>query len=157
MNRNEIMFRLAMRADLPSIVRLLADDELGSQRERYEDPLPQSYYVAFEQINNDPNHELIVAELGGEVVGTLHLIFIPSISFQGSLRAQIESVRVDKNYRNQRIGNEMMKWTIKRAGERGAHVVQLTTHQSRADAHRFYERLGFKRSHFGMKMSLKYL
>jgi GNAT superfamily N-acetyltransferase len=82
-------------------------------------------------------------------------MFIPSISFQGSLRAQIESVRVDKNYQNRGIGSERMQWTNKRARERGAHVVQLTTHQSRADAHRFYERLGFKRSHLGMKMSLK--
>jgi ribosomal protein S18 acetylase RimI-like enzyme len=155
MNRKEITFRPVTRADLPSIVRLLADDELGSQRERYEDPLPQAYYAAFEQIDIDPNHELVVAELNGEVIGTLHLMFLASISFQGSLRAQIESVRVDKNYRNQGIGNEMMKWIIQRAGERGAQVVQLTTHRSREDAHRFYEKLGFKASHLGMKLSLK--
>jgi len=155
MSRNEITFRLATRADLPYIVRMLADDELGSQRERYEDPLLESYYIAFEQIDNDPNHELIVAELNGEVIGTLHLMFLPSISFQGSLRAQIESVRVDKNYRNQRIGNGMLKWTIKRASEHDAHVLQLTTHQSREDAHRFYEGLGFRGTHLGMKLSLK--
>lgn len=155
MSREETTFRLARRSDLPSIVRMLADDELGSQRERYEDPLPQAYYAAFEQIEVDPNHELIVAELNGEVIGTLHLMFLPSVSFQGGLRAQIESVRVDKNYQNWGIGSEMMKWIITRAEERGAHVVQLTSHQSRADAHRFYERLGFKRSHLGMKLSLK--
>ena len=155
MNRNEIMFRLARRADLPSIVRMLADDDLGSQRERYEDPLLESYYIAFKQIDNDPNHELIVAELNGAVIGTLHLMFLPSISFQGSLRAQIESVRVDKKFQGRGIGSEMMKWTIKRASERGAHVVQLTTHQSREAAHRFYERLGFKASHLGMKLGLK--
>jgi len=155
MSRKEIAFRLAARPDLPSIVRMLADDELGSQRERNEDPLPQAYYAAFEQIDIDPNHELVVAERNGEVIGTLHLIFLPSVSFQGGLRAQIESVRLDKNYRNQGIGNEMMKWSIERARERGAHIVQLTTHQSREDAHRFYERLGFKVSHLGMKLSLK--
>ena len=155
MSRNEITFRLARRADLPSIVRMLADDELGSQRERYEDPLPQAYYAAFEQVDSDPNHELVIAELNREVVGIVHLMFLPTISFQGSLRAQIESVRVDKNYRNRGIGNEMLKWTIKRASERGAHVLQLTTHQSRADAHRFYVRLGFKGTHLGMKLSLK--
>lgn len=155
MSRKEIIFRLATRADLPSIVRMLADDELGSQRERYEDPLPQAYYAAFEQIDIDPNHELVVAELDSEVIGTLHLMFLPSISFQGRLRAQIESVRVDKKFQSRGIGSEMMKWTIKRASERGAHVVQLTTHQSREDAHRFYERLGFKTSHLGMKLSLR--
>lgn len=155
MSRKEIIFRLATRADLPSIVRMLADDELGSQRERYEDPLPQAYYAAFEQIDIDPNHELVVAELDSEVIGTLHLMFLPSISFQGRLRAQIESVRVDKKFQSRGIGSEMMKWTIKRATEHGAHVVQLTTHQSREDAHRFYERLGFKTSHLGMKLSLR--
>ena len=82
-------------------------------------------------------------------------MFLPSISFQGGLRAQVESVRVDKMYQGQRIGSVMMQWTIERAKERGAHVVQLTTHQSRADAHRFYERLGFSGSHLGMKLSLK--
>jgi ribosomal protein S18 acetylase RimI-like enzyme len=155
MTPQEILFRLATRADLPSIVRLLADDDLGSQRERVESPLLESYYSAFEQIKNDPNHELIVAERNGEVIGTLHLMFLPSVSFQGGLRAQIESVRVDKRFQNQGIGTKMMKWAMERAIQRGAHVVQLTTHKSRVDAHRFYERLGFKGSHLGMKLSLK--
>jgi GNAT superfamily N-acetyltransferase len=150
-----VIFRLAKRGDLPSIVRMLADDDLGSQRERYEDPLPESYYAAFEQIERDANHELSVAELGGEVIGTLHLMFLPSLSFQGGLRAQVESVRVDKLYQGQEIGSDMLKWSIERARKRGAHVVQLTTHLSRTDAHRFYERLGFKGSHLGMKLSLK--
>jgi GNAT superfamily N-acetyltransferase len=150
-----VFFRLARRPDLPSIVWMLADDELGSQRERYEEPLPESYYSAFEQIERDPNHELIVAEKDGEVIGTLHLMFLTSISFQGGLRAQIESVRVDKRVQNLGIGSAMMRWTIARAKQRGAHIVQLTTHKTRLDAHRFYERLGFKGSHLGMKLSLQ--
>jgi ribosomal protein S18 acetylase RimI-like enzyme len=151
----EIHFRLARRSDLPSIVRMLADDDLGSQRERVENPLPQSYFSAFEQIEDDPNHELVVAEQSGEVIGTLHLMFLPSISFQGGLRAQIESVRVDQRFQSQGIGSEMMKWSMERAKQRGAHVVQLTTHKTRVGAHRFYEKLGFKGSHLGMKLSLK--
>ena len=152
---SKAIFRLAARADLPFIVRMLADDELGSMRERYESPLPESYVKAFEQIDNDPNHELIVAEMKDEVIGTLHLMFLPSISFQGGLRAQIESVRVDTEWRDKGIGSELMKWTIERAKARGAHIVQLTTHRSREDAHRFYERLGFSGSHLGMKLNLK--
>ena len=155
MTRPELRFRLATRADVPSIVRMLADDELGSQRERYGDPLPEAYYSAFDLINRDPNHELIVAERNGEVIGTLHLMFLPSLSFQGGLRAQIESVRVDRRYQNEGFGSQMMKWTLERAKQRGAHVVQLTTHKSRLDAHRFYERLGFRGSHLGMKLNLK--
>ena len=155
MSAKELIFRIASRANLPAIVRLLADDDLGSRRERNEDPLPESYYLSYDEIHKDPNHELIVAELNGEVIGTLHLMFLPSLSYQGGLRAQIESVRIDTRYQNQGIGSEMMKWTIERAKARGAHIVQLTTHNSRADAHRFYERLGFKGTHLGMKLSLK--
>ena len=155
MTTSNVVFRLAKRDDLPAIVRMLADDDLGSQRERYENPLPESYYTAFEQINRDSNHELVVAELNGEVIGTLHLMFLPSLSFQGGLRAQVESVRVDKPYQSKGIGSKMMRWAIERAKSRGAHVVQLTTHKSREDAHRFYDRLGFKGTHVGMKLSLK--
>ena len=149
-----VVFRLAALSDLPDIVRMLADDELGSQREQYEEPLPEPYIVAFEQINKDPNHELIVAEMGDKIIGTLHLMFLPSISFRGGLRAQVESVRVDVGYRDRGIGSELMMRAIERAKERGAHIVQLTTHSSREDAHRFYKRLGFEGSHLGMKLNL---
>jgi GNAT superfamily N-acetyltransferase len=155
MTRPNIRFRLAKRADLPSIVRMLADDDLGSQRERYEDPLPESYYSAFEQMDRDSNHELIVAEQDGEVIGTLHLMFLPSLSFQGSLRAQIESVRVEKQFQSQGIGSAMMGWSIQRARQRGVQIIQLTTHKTREDAYRFYERLGFEGTHLGMKLRLK--
>ena len=155
MTVSEVVFRRARREDLPAIVHMLADDDLGTQRERFEDPLSESYYMAFEQIDNDSNHELIVGELNGAVIGTLHLMFLPSISYQGGLRAQVESVRVDKPYQSKGIGSEMMKRAMVRARERGAHIVQLTTHKSRTDAHRFYERLGFKVSHMGMKLNLK--
>jgi GNAT superfamily N-acetyltransferase len=148
------IFRSATLDDLPSIVRMLADDELGMRREKYEEPLPESYYAAFRQITSDANHQLIVAELDGKVIGTLHLMFLPSISYQGGLRAQVESVRVDKECRNLGIGSRMMEWTIERARERNAHDIQLTTHLSRKDAHRFYEKLGFKASHLGMKLDL---
>lgn len=67
MTESEVIFRPATHADLLSIVRLLADDDLGSTRERYQDPLPESYFSAFEQIKVDSNHELIVAERDDEV------------------------------------------------------------------------------------------
>jgi len=152
---SKLVFRPARREDLPIIVWMLAEDDLGSRRERFEEPLPDSYYKAFDEIDKDSNHELIVAEMNGKVVGTLQLMFLPSISYQGGMRAQVESVRVDGKLRNQGIGAEMMKWAIERAKERDAHLVQLTSHKSRNDAHRFYERLGFTKSHVGMKLSLK--
>jgi len=88
-------------------------------------------------------------------VGTLQLTYTPSISFQGGRRCTVESVRVDEKYRAHGIGREMMLWAIKRAREKGCISMQLTTNAERADAHRFYENLGFTASHIGMKLKLK--
>ena len=151
---SNLQFRQATREDLPAIVQMLAEDKLGAQRECIETPLPQVYYDAFEAIEVDPNQELIVAEMEGVVVGTLQLMFLPSISYQGGTRAQVESVRVVQRLRGQGIGAELMKWAIERARQRGCHLMQLTSHKSREDAHRFYERLGFTKSHIGMKINL---
>jgi GNAT superfamily N-acetyltransferase len=134
---------------------MLADDFLGQQRERVENPFPDSYVKAFQEIETDPNNELIVAELDNEVIGTLQLTFTPSISFQGSRRCTVESVRVNTRYRGQGIGRKMMIWAIERAKANGCGSMQLMTNSERIDAHRFYENLGFKASHIGMKLKLK--
>ena len=150
-----LKFRQAKIEDLPEIVRMLADDFLGATRERYETPLPESYVKAFEEIDADVNNELIVAEKDGEIVGTLQITFTPSISFQGGRRATVESVRVDEKHRGQGFGKELMKWAIERAREENCVAMQLTTNSDRTDAHRFYENLGFKKSHLGMKLRLR--
>ena len=150
-----IKFRPATIEDLPDIVRMLADDFLGQQRERSEDPLPESYINAFREIDADPNNELIVAEIDGAIVGTMQITFTPSISFQGGRRATVESVRVDESLRGHGIGREMMLWAIERAKSRQCISMQLTTNLERVKAHRFYENLGFEKSHFGMKLKLK--
>jgi len=150
-----VQFRTAAIDDLPSIVSMLADDFLGSQREQYEDPLPESYIKAFREIEFDPNNHLIVAEQDGEVVGALQLTFTPSISFRGGKRATVESVRVDEKLRGQGIGKALMLYAIERAKEESCISIQLTTNAEREDAHRFYRNLGFEGSHIGMKLKLK--
>lgn len=150
-----LKFRQATREDLPEIVRMLADDLRAASRERYENPLPEGYLKAFAEIESDKNNELIVAEKDGEIVGTLQLTFTPSISFQGGKRATVEAVRIDAKHRGKGLGKELMRWAIERAKIEGCHVLQLTSHGERTDAHRFYENLGFKGSHLGMKLYLK--
>ncbi len=153
--RIEISIRRATRDDVPEIVRLLADDPLGKERERFEQPLPEAYYQAFREIEADGRNELLVVEADGHVIGTMQLTFIPSLSFQGSRRAQVEAVRVDGRYRNHGIGRKLLEWAIERARHEGCRFVQLTTNIERADAHRFYYSLGFVASHTGMKLDLQ--
>jgi GNAT superfamily N-acetyltransferase len=150
-----LTFRAATRSDLPSIVRLLADDPLGATREKYLDPLPENYYEAFAAIERDENNELIVAEDPERgIVGTLQVTFLPSMTYQGRWRALIEGVRVASHARSHGIGKQLIEWAIDRARARGCHVLQLTSDKSRRDAIRFYEGLGFVASHEGMKLKL---
>lgn len=149
-----IEIREATEKDLDSIVAMLADDPLGSKRERYEQPLPKSYREAFQAISSDPNNELIVACYENEVIGVQQITFTPYITYQGGWRATIEGVRTSSSVRSKGIGSELINWAIQRAKERGCHLIQLTTDKTREDALRFYERLGFTATHEGMKMKL---
>jgi ribosomal protein S18 acetylase RimI-like enzyme len=149
-----IEFRAARRDDLPAIVRLLADDPLGTARECLADPLPREYIDAFEAMARQGGNEIVLAMADGVIAGCLQLTVIPGLSRRGSQRAQIEAVRVDRARRGQGIGESLIKHAIERARAQGCTLVQLTTDKSRADAHRFYTRLGFVATHKGMKLDL---
>jgi GNAT superfamily N-acetyltransferase len=146
--------RRAVAADLEVMVDMLADDELGRTRERPDRPLAKSYFEAFAEIQRDTNAELVVLQRGDEIVGTLQLNFLRGLGLQGARRAQIEAVRIKSSLRGRRLGEFLIRWAIDRARAEGCDVVQLTTNLARTDAHRFYERLGFRATHAGMKLTL---
>jgi len=141
------------------IVALLADDALGSQRERSREPLPEAYVRAYEAIAGDLNQQLVVAVSEGdgesEIVGCLQLTYLPYLTYGGGWRAQIEAVRAASAVRGAGVGGELVRWAIEQAREKGCHLVQLTTDKRRPAALRFYEQLGFRSSHEGMKLHLE--
>ncbi|MDO5978449.1 GNAT family N-acetyltransferase [Flavivirga spongiicola] len=150
-------FRKATKKDIPMIVGMLADDELGKARENFQMPLPTEYLQAFSRINSDENQELIVVEdESSEIIGTLQLTFIQYLTYRGGIRAQIEAVRIKKEKRGLGIGKAMFEWVINRVKERKAHLLQLTTDKKRPKAIKFYNDLGFVQSHEGMKMHFTY-
>lgn len=148
------LFRAARAEDLPAIIALLAEDVLGATREAPGPPPDPAYAAAFDAIAADPNQLLAVAEVAGEVAGTLQLSFIPGLARRGAWRGQIEAVRVAARHRGAGLGAEMFAWAIGQCRERGCTLVQLTTDKARGDAHRFYERLGFRATHEGYKLAL---
>ena len=150
MNAESVSIRPACREDVAAIVAMLADDHLGSARERVEDPLPACYYEAFARVERDQNIQLVVAESEGRVVGCLQLAILPGLSSQGGLRGLLEDVRVASDCRSRGIGEQLVQWAVTEAKARGCNLVELLTHQTRTDAQRFYKRLGFAASHVGM-------
>ena len=149
-----ITFRQAQEDDLPVIISMLADDDLGSTREDASLPVNQKYRAAFEAIDKDQNQYLAVVEQANEIIGCLQLTFIPGLSRLGMWRGQIESVRIASSHRGSGLGRQMFEWAITECRKRGCELVQLTTDKARPDALKFYEKLGFKSSHEGMKLNL---
>jgi len=151
---SDIVFRTATAADLPAIVALLDDDDLSRGREDASLPLDPRYLAAFEAISADPNQMQVVADLNGRVVGTMQLSFLAGIAFRGSWRGQIEAVRISRDLRGHGLGQQMIEWAVERCRDRGCRMAQLTSKLDRVDAHRFYERMGWKKSHAGFKLQL---
>ena len=150
----DLTFRLATEDDLINIIQLLSDDPLGALREKVAIPLPPAYLQAFARIKKDSNQELTIAEIDNQIVGTFQLTFIPYLTHQGGLRAQVEAVRVSSTHRGKGIGTQLFNYEINRAKEKGCYVVQLTTDKQRPRAVQFYESLGFVATHEGMKLTL---
>ncbi len=146
------MIRRATGDDVAAIVAMLADDPLGAARETPGDLAP--YLAAFAVIDADPHQRLVVAERAGQVVGTLQLTLLPGLSRRAATRAQVEAVRVADSERGAGLGGQLLRWAIDEARRSGCALVQLTTDRARADAHRFYESLGFEATHVGYKLTL---
>jgi len=155
MERDPVSFRPACSADLPAIVAMLADDEIGKLREDPRLPLDSAYMLAFDAIKADANQFLAVAvECDGAIVGSLQLTFIPGFARKGAWRGEIEAVRIHKRRRGSGFGRQMIQWAISQCRERGCSLVQLTMDKERTDSHYFYEKLGFLASHEGFKLKL---
>ena len=147
-------FRRPTAADLPGIVALLADDDLGRQREAPGLPTDPRYEAAFAALDRDPNQLLVVAAEEGALLGCLQLSFIPGLSHIGQWRGQIESERIASTRRGSGLGRRLLDWALQECRDRGCGLVQLTSDKSRPEALRFYESLGFAASHEGLKLRL---
>ena len=154
MREHPITFREATAEDIPLLVQMLSNDDLGATREDSSLPLNQRYRDAFASIDRDPNNELVLLEYNGQVAGMMQLTFIPYLTHTGSWRCLIEGVRIHAHYRGKGLGAKFFHWAVDRAKERNCRLVQLTSNKARVDALRFYESLGFEASHEGFKLAL---
>ncbi|MCX8998879.1 GNAT family N-acetyltransferase [Rhizobiaceae bacterium BDR2-2] len=148
-----LLIRPARQDDIPALVALYEADEFGHGDSRDPAFLP-AYRAAFAAIQDSSAEDLYVAELDGTIVGTFQTLMTTTLTGRGTLAMIIEAVQTRADCRGRGIGARMMAFCIDEARRRGVKTVQLTSNASRTDAHRFYERLGFVKSHAGFKMKL---
>lgn len=145
-------YRSAQYEDLANLVSLLANDPLGAQREDTDVPLNNAYISAFTAIDSDPNNKLLVVEAEGALVGMLQITFIPYLTHIGSWRCLVEGVRIHEHFRGKGFGKQMFEYAIKLAKKKNCKMIQLTSDKQRPDAIGFYEKLGFRATHEGLKL-----
>jgi GNAT superfamily N-acetyltransferase len=147
--------REASEADLPQLVALLAqlapDDP---EREDLSSPLPFEYHMAMRRILETPGQHVFVLVERGKIVGTAALAVVPNVSHRGTPYAIIENVVVDAKVRSKGYGELLMRHAIEEARRAGCYKVALTSNKRRTEAHRFYERLGFVRTHEAFRLDL---
>ena len=146
-----LRIRQAKAEDLPAIVRLLADDPLGTQREKRTELLPASYHAVFEAISYDPNNGPVAAQdHDASVVAVRQITDTPYITYQGGWRAASEYVRVASHMRGSGVGKDLFAWAIARASVRGCHLERHATDKQRREAKRVYETMDLVATHKGI-------
>ena len=151
----ELLIRRAREADLTALIAIFAADDAGGHGDTTDEAAYEDYLRAFHVIDASNNEQLFVAELDGAVVGTFQILFNRTLTGRGSLTMIIEAVQTRPDMRGRGIGAQMIAYAIEEAKRRDCRLVQLTSNNVRTDAHRFYERLGFTKSHAGFKMKLR--
>jgi ribosomal protein S18 acetylase RimI-like enzyme len=154
MTNLKIEVRNAVLDDLPNIIRLLADDDIGAVREDTNPSHFIQYQQAFSAIQNDTKSEVLVALINDEVIGCVQLTIIPGLSYQGGSRCQIEDLRVMRERRGSGIGHILMENVQQRAEDMGCKLIQLMVHRDRDHARRFYQHCGFESFHDGFRKKI---
>jgi GNAT superfamily N-acetyltransferase len=147
------LIRPATESDIPRLIEMYQQLSLDDPREGLGPPLPSVYAETFRTIDADPKQHLLVAEVDGRVVGSLVLIVVPNLSHQGTPWAEIENMVVHEAMRGHRIGEALVQHAIDVARDVGCYKLTLTSNMRRTDAHRFYERMGFKTTHRAFRMT----
>ena len=144
--------RLATADDLPRLIELLAQLELGAPREALGPPMAEACHRAFEEIANDPRQQLFVLDDGGRIAGSACLVIVPNLTHEGRPYAIVENVVVDEASRSSGYGELLMRHVMAEAQRAGCYKLALTSNKQRPDAHRFYQRLGFRATHEGFRI-----
>ena len=146
--------RTASADDLARLIELLAQLSLDTPREVLSSERPEAYATAMAEVLSDARQRLLVAEEEGRVVGMACFVLVPNLSNIGRPYAFVEDVVVDAAERGHGYGEALMREAIRLARDAGCYKLTLTSNKARVNAHRFYERLGFRATHVGYRMDL---
>lgn len=148
----QLYLRDALYEDVDQLVGLVLGGKLTIDEDDH--LFLDDYADALHEINETNGSYMIVADLGGRVVGMLQMFTFRHFQHRGGRCAEIESMHVAQDVRSKGIGSQLLDLAVSRAKDLGCYRIQLTSNVERADAHRFYEANEFRPSHQGFKRYL---
>ena len=97
-----MQIRRARKSDLPRLQELY--DQLHLKNYLSLRVPKMRLATAFHRLARDRNHAILVAEVGGKIVGTCHVIVVPHLGHALKPLAMVENVVVDAEARSSGIG-----------------------------------------------------
>jgi GNAT superfamily N-acetyltransferase len=146
-----VVVRPVERADIPAAARVLQGGSFSPDDEHPDDV--DAYWRAV-IVTRSRRGDVLVAQLGEEVVGVCQVMVFPHFQRMGGWCCELESVHVRSDVRSQGIGTLLLRRAEELARSEGCYRIQLTSRNVRDDAHRFYRNNGFDQTSQGFKKSL---
>ena len=102
------------------------------------------------EILDDSNHIIHIAELDGKIVGSSTMFIEQKFIHEGGLVGHIEDVVVRKGFERKQIGQKIIESLLLVAKNRGCYKTIL---DCKDDVKEFYEKIGFKHESNGMRFN----
>ncbi len=144
-----INLRVATEEDISSILKLYHEslDKTGVLD-------LENAKIIFKKQMQYPDYKIFIACIDQEIVGTFALLIMENIGHLGSPSAIIEDVAVSPEYQRKGIGKLMMAFAMDYARTKKCYKLVLSSNLRRAEAHQFYENLGFEKHGYSFKIDL---
>lgn len=94
------------------------------------------------RINNSNENCAFVALIDDKVVGWIHGFY--TLRIESDPFVEIGGLIVDENYRNLKIGKQLIENVDLRAKKHQVKKLKVRCNIKRTESHKFYERIGFK-------------
>jgi len=104
--------------------------------------------LILKKIRSNQNHVIMVADLDGQIVGSITLLIEPKFIHQGGLVGHIEDVVVRSELQGKEIGEQLVNAALEYAKNHGCYKTILDCDDN---VKPFYEKIGFKRNSNAMR------
>lgn len=139
--------RPARPADLDGLLRLYEQLSPGTGA-----PPRALAQAALDALLAAPHLHLLVAELDGELAGTVTLVVTPGLTHLARPWAQLENMVVGESVRGRGLGGLLLQACDAIAREAGCYKIQLQSADHRTAAHAFYEGHGYRATSKGYRL-----